>query len=398
MSSDATPDDLDEVFVRDTPVTFYEGVKTVEGATSATETSRKRDNAGGEIITGVARQILVDDDRDTIAANVMARNELLSCARLTNRTSFSDVEQFVRQNKGRRFGLDHELEVHLVIGDKEFIDPSFDVGKLLQYVCSARSYRMTVIGKILFGSGEHGALTAVYTAGDRCYVHSADTNLLYIVSERGLTDLLVKQGHRNIYEMFDKSVAESDDSGIPLSMLSLAMITDADRLEKIVRDRAGMSTYRFPRTKYNPCIMGGYFMVGDENGLGLGKYFPDLVFTCLREAGYRVMGRTEHELIVVYNRDLEIFVLLEHGVVLKIANTVQGFLRDRLRYGMHKYRRCFKPTGDNGSYVCVGQALAFPCSVEYVVPGGSDFRKWLDSDEGHPITEERTPVLNVEYV
>lgn len=399
MSSDATPDGLDDVFVRETSISSEEGETKksicdepkdfVEDSCTESEVNKEP-----HIVTGVARRILIDDETETMSDNIIARNELLRCAKILNKTSYADVERFVQGNIGRRFPIDQELEVHFVIGDLEAINPKFDMRGMFRYSCTARSYRMMIIGKIVFGSGEHGLLTVIYTAGDRCYVHSEDTDTLYIVSERGLTELMMKHGHRNIYEIFDRSVLENEDSGVPIAMISLAMAEDAEQVSRFVRDRVGLSTYKLPHPKWQFPELGGYFMVGDEIGLGLGKYFPDLVFVYLHEAGYHVLGRAELEFIVLYNANLEIFVLLDYGVVLKVANTIQGFLRDRLRFALRKYRRCFRPISDEHEKLCVGQTKTFKCNVEYVVPGGSDFKRWLESEEQHPITvEKRTSIL-----
>lgn len=395
-SSDTTPDGLDDVFVRETSVSSEESMCTQKESKEVVEDSGTESVEVGipHVVTGTAHRILIDEETETMSENICARNELLRYAKIMNRTSYSDVEAFVQRNIGRRFAIDQELEVYFVIGDIQAVNPNFDVKGMFRYSCTARSYRMMVIGKIVFGSGEHGLLTVIYTAGDRCYVHSKDSDILYIVSERGLTELMMKYGHRNIYEIFDRSVIENEDSGVPIAMMSLAIAEDVEQVSRFVRDRVGLSTYKLPRPTWQFPELGGYFMVGDEIGLGLGKYFPDLVFSYLHEAGYYVLGRADLEFIVLYNSSLEIFVLLDHGAILKVANTLQGFLRDRLRFALRKYRRCFRPISDERDNICIGQTKTFQCNVDYVVPGGNDFKRWLESEEEHPASvEKRTFIL-----
>ncbi|ADD10411.1 hypothetical protein [Murid betaherpesvirus 1] len=346
------------------------------------------------VVTGTAQRVDLDSgSRGTSVDNFHARGELLRCARACNGSSFDEVKAFVKRNTGRRFGLDHMADITLRIGDADNICPTFDVEKLLGYRCSERSSEMTVVGRIVFGARSHGDLIAVYTGGDRCYVHSQDTDLLYIVSERGLVDLLSREGHRHIYEMFDAPPTTGDDVEVPSCLLPLTELRDLESIECFVRDRTGLSTFR---QASNLRFMGeffGYFMVGDEESLRLGQVVPGRVFFYLRRAGYRVIGRSEMQFIVLCNEKLEVFVLLGGARVLKVANTIAGFLRDRLRINLQPYRRVFARNGVAERTVCVGQVVNFYCEIDYVVPGGADFAKWLALRAPSGIAETCVPTL-----
>nr|WEG69721.1 protein m28 [Mastomys natalensis cytomegalovirus 3]WEG69861.1 protein m28 [Mastomys natalensis cytomegalovirus 3]WEG70001.1 protein m28 [Mastomys natalensis cytomegalovirus 3]WEG70141.1 protein m28 [Mastomys natalensis cytomegalovirus 3]WEG70281.1 protein m28 [Mastomys natalensis cytomegalovirus 3] len=402
-STNGVDSDSDDVFVRneDESVTFVPDTTTVPpavGTSTDGESVRSSGNGSGapglRVVIGTARRLILDDSDDIMDVNSLyARGELLRRGRLENKTAFEDVCEFVAANTGRTFGLDHDLDVKLVIGNAETMDPPFDVQRLLNYLCTERSYAMSVIGKITFGSGTHGNLVVVYTGGDRCYVHSEETDMLYIVSDRGIGELLSREGHRHIYEMFDRAVEEDEDGGIPLCMLPLAMFRNVESVADFVKSRVGMSTFRqTTRVQYNG-IFYGYFMIGDEDGLKLGNILPSLVFWYLKVGGYRVLGRTEMELIVLYNEKLEVFILLDGGRVLKVANTIAGFLRDRLRSNLQPYRRAFANNKDLDKVMCVGEVTTFRCDVSYVIPGGPEFSKWLASNERPLIIERCDPIL-----
>lgn len=348
---------------------------------------------GIRVVTGSARRVLLEDGREFTADSFRARGELLQRARANNKTSFVDVEAFVRENVGRCFGLDQHLDVRFYIGDGESVDPSFNVTRILGYACAMKSSKLSVIGKIVFGSGAHGTLTVVYSGGDRCYVHSADSDLLYIVSEQGISELMCREGHRHIYEMFDRPMQETEEVGVPLCMRLLASYTRAEDVRCFVRDHVGLSTFRvLGRSRYASGSPFGYFMVGDERGLCLGQVFPDRVFAYLHIAGYWVLGRTELELVVVYNENLEVFLLLDRGRLLKVANTVMGFLRDRLRSNLQPYRRCFRRLGTDGP-LCVGQVTEFHCGVRYVIPGDEELVRWLTCEDKKSTIEHCIPIF-----
>ncbi|AWV68119.1 M28 protein [Murid betaherpesvirus 1] len=376
------------------PVAAFSAMVIEPSAVAPTSIASKMPVVPMNIVTGTAQRVdLESGGRATGVDNFHARGELLRCARACNVSSFDEVKAFVKRNSGRRFGLDHMSDITLRIGDAATTCPTFDVEKLLGYRCSERSSEMTVVGRIVFGARSHGDLIAVYTGGDRCYVHSQDTDLLYIVSERGLVDLLSREGHRHIYEMFDAPPATSDDVEVPSCLVPLAELRDLDSVECFVRDRTGLSTFRQAN---NLRFMGeffGYFMVGDEESLRLDQLVPGRVFFYLRRAGYRVIGRSEMQFIVLCNEKLEVFVLLGGGRVLKVANTIAGFLRDRLRLNLQPYRRVFARNGVAERTVCVGQVLTFYCEVDYVVPGGADFAKWLALRTPSGIAETCVPTL-----
>lgn len=376
----SSSEDWDDVFLRELEV---QSTDEYEGASSSSDL---------HVVTGTAKRLLLDDENDPAVENMLIKTELLKKARLTNRTSFIDVKSFVKKHAGRRFSLDVRPEVALIIGDENETKTKFDLGRLGGYPCALRSIKVAFIGKIVFGEGDHGMFTVMYTGGDRCYVHSETTDLLYIVSERGLTELLLNYGYRNIYEMFDGPVSGSEESGIPLGMIPLAMFDKAEDVKGFVRDRACLSTFRQTAQLRPTDQIYGYFIIGDENGLHLGQLFPDRVFTCLREAGYYVLGRGELELVLLYNERLEVFALLDRGRLLKVANTIAGFLRDRLRNNLQPYRRCFK-FRDDDPRVCIGQMVKFHCDVEYVVQGGTDFMRWLTAEDYPMIVEHCIPTM-----
>lgn len=388
--SDADREDLDAVFRESAALCIPRDRDDLRASGAATVMDT-------QVATGVARRVLLEDGRELTADNFRARGELLQRARASNRTSFADVEAYAKENVGRCFGLDQHLDVRLYIGESESMDPAFNVTSLLGYACTSKSSKLSVIGRIVFGSGVHGNLTVIYSSGDRCYVHSADTDLLYIVSEGGISELLCRDGHRHIYEMFDRPMLETEEVGVPLCMRLLASFTCSDDVRCFVRDHVGMSTYR--QLSGSHCVAAspfGYFMVGDERGLHLGQVFPDRVFVYLHVAGYWVLGRTEMELIVVYNDNLEVFLLLDRGRLLKIANTIMGFLRDRLRVNLQPYRRCFRRNASDASgnsRLCIGQIVEFHCGVGYVIPGDDELVRWLAREDRKNTVEHCIPIL-----
>ncbi|AAF99129.1 pR28 [rat cytomegalovirus strain Maastricht] len=346
---------------------------------------------GEHVVVGTARKILVDEETERRLRPVTVKHELLSRARSANRTSFEDVERCVKENGGVRVDLDDEMEVWYEVGDLATVCPDFDLGQLLRYQCTMHTARMTVIGRLIFGSGEHRLLVAVYSGGDRCYVYSEETRILYIVSERGLDELLVRHGHRHVHEMYDLRPDEDDDGcGVPLSMMPLALCVNIFEVQAFVREKVCLSTFRYGQPSRSASFgkPGGYFMVGDETGLGLAQFFPDRLFGCLRDAGYYVVGRGEQGLIVVCNVMLEVFVLLDRARVLKVANGFPGFLRDRLRTNVQPYRRAFRSGDVDLALMSVGQIRTFKCDVEYALPCAREFYHWLANVDSGPFIQE----------
>lgn len=332
-------------------------------------------------------RILVDEESVNYTRGSAIKRRLLEASRPTNISSLDDVARICVENAGLCLDLDCEADVRFELGSRETVAPEFEVRDLLRYPCCERTTRLLIVGRLVFGTGRHEPLVVAYTAGDRCYVHSRATDALYIVSERGLHELLVDHGHRHVYEMFDARVSADDetDSGIPFSMSSLAACSDLREVEAVVRRRAYQSTFRLASRIRSGFCGGprGYFIVGDERALGLAQFFPTRLFSCLADAGYRVVGRAEFGLVVLCNEALEVFILLDACRVLKVANTLPGFLRDRLRTNVQPFRRCFRPTGEDVTLSSVGQLRPFRCDVEYVLPGAQDFCRWLaDLDEG----------------
>lgn len=375
--------DSDDVFVREPEVAIATPCPDVRGCVV-------RGN-GEHVITGTARKILVDDEARQDLRPVMVKHDLLSRARPTNRTSVEDVERCVKESVGVRVDLDEEMEVCYELGDLGTVCPGFDLDQLLRYPCTIHSGRMIVIGKLVFASGEHRPLIVVYSTGHRCYVYSEETQILYIVSERGLDELLVRQGHRHVYEMYDLRPEEDDDgSGVPLTMMPLALCINIYEVQAFVREKVCLSTFRYGQQSRSSSFgkPGGYFMVGDEAGLGLAQFFPSRLFGCLRDAGYYVVGRGEQGLIVLCNVMLEVFVLLDRARVLKVANGFPGFLRDRLRTNVQPYRRAFRPGEIDLALMSVGQIRTFKCDVEYALPCSREFYHWLANVDSGPFIQE----------
>lgn len=373
----------DDVFVRETDVPADTPCPDVRDCVV-------RHN-GDHVASGTARKILVDEETGGSLRPITVKHELLSRARPTNKTSLEDVERYVKENAGVRIDLDDELEVFYELGDGDAVCPDFDVGHLLRYHCTSQSGRVAVIGRLVFGSGDHQRLVVLYSAGDRCYVHSRDSDVLYIVSDRGLDELLVRYGHRNVHEMYDLRPEEDDDgSGVPLPMMPLALCVNIYEVQSYVREKLCVSTFRYEQRPRSVALgrPGGYFMIGNETGLGLSQFFPDRLFSCLKDAGYYVIGRGEHGLIVLCNVLLEVFVLLDAARVLKVANTFSGFLRDRLRTNVQPYRRAFRPGELDLALMCVGQMRNFKCDVEYAVPCVREFYHWLANVDSGPFIRE----------
>lgn len=324
--------------------------------------------------------IFLDGPIETFAS-LRVKDRLLAAARPANVSSLEEVERICEESAGVSLFLDHKGEVKLELGSRFPAYPEFEVGELLRYPCCANTGRRVAIGRLVFGPDDYGMLIVVYTVGDRCYVLSQFTGTLYIVSDRGLEELLLGHGYRHVYEVFDDPVVADErfDGDVSVSLLSFASCRDLGQVREYVRRWPRLTTVGFDGA-VRPVLgdhLRGDFMVGDESALGLSDLFPDLVFSYLADAGYRVIGRGEFGLVVLCNEILEVFVLMDEGRVLKVANTLPGFLRDRLRFNLRPFRRAFRPTGDDLTLGCVGQLRPFRCEVDYVLPGLRELRRWL---------------------
>nr|WRQ19871.1 MAG: protein m28 [Herpesviridae sp.] len=344
-------------------VSTYENLSSLE---SSLIDGDEYTEVGGSV-SGVEHVItfgLAYDPFERVRESIPTVRDLICASTLENENRFYDVENFVKRHQGLCLPLSEETELMLSVGNSS----GFDAETLRSYPGVSAVNRLLVVGEIVCTQKWCPKIFVVYSSGSRTYAISESTRLLYIIAEGGFEELFTLRGYRYIYELYD--VPENDELYIPLGMVPLARMEMADAVRRFVARRPGVSGGQ--KEGYRCSRNNGYFMIGNEKGLFLTEIVPARLFTYLRGAGYSVLGRGEDEKIVLFNNELEVFVLLDDCRVVKVANTLRGFLRDRLQYGFGFQRRCFTYSGNVDT--CIGASFSFGCDLDYVIPGSNDLR------------------------
>ncbi|AFK83840.1 B28 [miniopterid betaherpesvirus 1] len=280
------------------------------------------------------------------------------------------LKTLVTENRGLRIELGWPHGEYLVVGPPEHHNVLFDVDGLKEYACVTPEFDLTVIGVVRLGGMTRkpvGGYIIICSSGGRVYAYSLSSRFLYIVSDCGFDDVVNSfRGLRNVYELYDvPCMSEKEERvqfGYNLSPIVAPLMSDSC-------DKTAVEDFLFayPRFTYEACCDAeGYVMFGTEVQLNLLQFVPGRVFWCLKAAGYRVLGQGCRMSIILFNEKCEVFVLMRDSAVMKIANTVRAFLRDRLQFSVSVKKQAFAPVSDVTA-VCVGDVLAFDCDVKYVL-------------------------------
>lgn len=278
--------------------------------------------------------------------------------------------KLVKDNCGLQIELGWPYGEYLVVGTLEYHDILFDVNVLKEYACVNPDFQLTVIGVVRLGKiirKPLGGYVIVSSSGGRIYAYGLASTLLYIVSESGFDDLVNSfRGLRYVYEIYDvprmSEKEERVEFGYNLSPIIAPLMSDACDVTTI-QD----FLFAYPRFTCDSCCDAeGYVMFGTETQLNLGQFIPVRVFWCLKAAGYRVLGQGCRMTTILFNERCEVFVLLRDNALLKIANTVRAFLRDRLQFCMTVKKHAFVSISDVNT-LCVGDVVGFECDVKYVL-------------------------------
>ncbi|AAK57067.1 T28 [Tupaiid betaherpesvirus 1] len=308
---------------------------------------------------------------------VSALELINACPRAPEDGRAPALRELVSQYPGTRVDLGWPANEVLIVGEPEYFEIDFDVRRLTAFPCVQRKFELVVVGLVRLQAPRRTAepleLIVVSSSGGRVYAYSRRSDLLYIVSEEGFDDLINQhRGLRWVFEIYDLPSAGLDDELARFNFECspvVARLMTGECTAAQVADFLSSHPRFTCETFWEP---EGYFMFGDEQQLNLGQYLPTRVFQCLRAAGYRVLGQGYRLTVVLFNERCETFALLRNGFVVKVANTIRGFLRDRLQLGLAPKRYVFRSEledlgEDEERELCIGNLKPFACDVKYVL-------------------------------
>lgn len=303
---------------------------------------------------------------------------LNACPRCPEERGRLDVLRgLVRAWHGWRLDIGWPYGEVMTVTDPAEFGVDFDVGRLYNFPCVRRDFCLIAFGLVqpcrLRTEDGGPQLVLVSSGGGRIYAYSSSTDTLYIVARDGLGDLLEGcRGLRNVAELYDVPPLGLQDEMLEFdyecSPIVLTLLHGDGCTERVLE-----FLHAFPRLVCDSCgDPDDYFVFGDEKQLDLIQYFPSRVFHCLRVAGYRVLGQGYRLSVVVFDPYCRVFVLLRDGRLLKVSETIRGFIRGRFRIASEPRRVIFSTRYAEGR-ICVGETVTFPCDVKYALQDDEPF-------------------------
>lgn len=280
------------------------------------------------------------------------------------------LRAFVEGNRGRELEIGWPYQEKLVVGDAGYFGLDFGTDSLRRFPCVRKCFDLVFVGAVtlsrVVSRDEGWRFYVISSSGGRVYAYGERSRLLYIVSESGFDDVVTcYRGFRTVFEIYDIPLLDAKDECLEFGY-ECSPITRPIMEGSCGRARLLEFLFGHPRlTCESCCDPEGYFMFGSESQLNLAQYLPTRVFYCLRAAGYRVLGQGYRLSVILFNDKCEVFVLLRGGYVMKVANTVRAFVRDRLQYCMTVKKYAFAADGVDD--LCVGDVIRFPCDVKYTL-------------------------------
>lgn len=299
------------------------------------------------------------------------------------------LREIVNDGRGSTVEIGWPYCEMMVLGDRDYFGVYVDLERLKALPCVDSGSDLMFVGlvrprKLL--SGEGRGFGVIVSSEGTIYVYSFGTRLLYVVSRNGFHDVVNhRRGLRAVFELYDVPPLDARDESLEFDydcspMLANVMDDGCDYL------RVADFVLSFSRlTCDSRGEPEGYFMFGNEEHLNLGQYVPMRLIYCLKVAGYRVLGQGYRLSVILYDRECQVFVLMRNAMLMKVANTIRGFVRDRLRCGLDVRRRAFD-SDVTGNVCCVGDIVTFPCDVRYVLQDDDWFHDRI-RDEKDSVSE-----------
>nr|CDI95370.1 GP28 [Caviid herpesvirus 2 str. CIDMTR] len=310
-------------------------------------------------------------DESYPSKNLLAMELVNTCPKKPGDGRWMSFDRFVTSHIGSMVPIGWPPGDRLVIGpNKDAVEFDIEEVEFGDYECVSPLFDIALVGTVrleVFEPIAPRTFAILSSYGGRVYAFSTRTKLLYILDDEGIESLLQHgRGMRNVFELYDISPTTPYREATFFEFSCSPVLFDAMR-HGITLPRIITFQVAHPRfTCESAHMLEGYFMFGDCHHLNLHQFYPGRLFECLNTAGYHVLGQGYRMAIVVVNRECEVFVLLQNAMLLKVANTIVGFIRDRLLNTAGVRKLVFK-SGRAKNHICVGECVSFDCDVKYVL-------------------------------
>lgn len=295
---------------------------------------------------------------------------------LSGESRLSAFRDVVKEDQGTcvEIGWPH---CEMVVGDQGYFGLNVDLDVLRHLPCMGDDSELVFIGLVRSRTpfpGEGRGFGILGSSAGSVYAYSFGTGLLYVVTEDGFGDVINHhRGLRTVFEFYDASPLNARDEALefgydccPAFASIMSDGCDYIRVADFVLAHPGLTCGS--RNSEDR------FVFGNEDHFDLAQYVPAGLIHCLKVAGYRVLGQGVKSSIIVYNKECQIFMLLRDAKLMKVGNTVRGFIRHRLGSVLDVRRRVFDPRADVHAR-CIGEIVTFPCGIRYVLQNDNWFHE-----------------------
>lgn len=279
----------------------------------------------------------------------------------------------------------------IVLGGPEYFRNSVGIRGYRRFSCAARAGRLALLGSICQRQDQgcvSAGLEIVVSERGAVFVYASSEDRMYAVADR--FEEFVAEGIRSVYSLYER---DFDDPAELQSWYPMRPLF-TDSLER-ARDPHDATAFRSAVTELAGAqiTLGGLMRcVLTVETADLAERRDALPIAALhgtREAGLEVFGHVSmFDRFVVSDPQGCVYALLPRGRMVKLANSVRGFLR----YGATWFRRlrriCYPPIGI--SEVTIGtQRRWTDVEIDYALPGDEAYleaeRSWgLPFVEGVP--------------
>lgn len=257
----------------------------------------------------------------------------------------------------------------MVVGDQGYFGLNVDMNALRHLPCVRDDSELVFIGLVRSRtpySEEGRGFGILGSSAGSVYAYSFGTGLLYVVTGDGFGDVLNhRHGLRTVFEFYDASPLNARDETLEFGYDCCPALVSimGDGCDYI---RVADFVLAHPGLVCGSDNVEDRFVFGNEDHFDLAQYVPTGLIHCLKVAGYRILGQGFNSSIIVYNKECQIFMLMRDAKLMKVGNTIRGFIRHRLGSVLDVRRRVFNPRADVHA-CCIGEIVTFPCAIRYVL-------------------------------